>query len=64
MDDDDVNSHHADDKEMSLRTPPILWFRQDRYFYFRLQSGYQRTSVKLMPNENRNDLISCHGYFP
>ncbi len=35
MDDDDVNSHHADDKEMSLRTPPILWFRQDRYFYFR-----------------------------
>ncbi len=21
---------------LSLRTPPILWFRQDRHFYFRL----------------------------
>lgn len=43
---------------MSLRTPPILWIRQDRHFYFRLfllsrkasnaQSSYQRTSAMLI----------------
>ena len=30
LDDIDVS------EEMSLRTPPILWIRQDRHFYFRL----------------------------
>jgi len=41
---------------MSLRTPPILWVRQDRHFYFRLFLLSRKASNAMikLPKDNSN----------